>query len=165
MFARRTPKILLFFLLVLAFALPAFAGDAPGPDAQIELAHADQPQPTVLTELQKEQARIHAEFARFAQTWVAMLNRNHRFSRSRMKVEHLDGGYVAHYNLMDGDTIICQIRPTSSKSVPYLGILKYKERRYERTADSATECMDGDFRQISIVAHTEIFNYQNGRWN
>ena len=167
---KNTALLLVFLFTSLSLAVPAGAEDpatpaAPVAEQPLELAHADQPQPSVLTELQKERARIHAEFSRFAKTWVAMLNRNHRLSRSRMKAESSGDGFVAHYNLMDGDTIICQIRPTTSQSVPYLGILKYKERCFERTGGSAGDCLNGEFHQLPSIAHTEIFNYQNGRWN
>lgn len=110
-------------------------------------------------------ARMHERFTKFAHKWVAKLNRNHTASRSRMKISKSgNGSFLAKYHHFDGSTIVCRVKRTKSAKVPFVGILRYKERVYQSTGGSESECRSGDFEAVRTIAVTEIFNYSNNTW-
>lgn len=158
-------KTIVLFAVVLTATVSAGSAMAQGASAPAgqEVAVAS----TKAVPLNKDEdlARMHERFTQFAHTWVAKLNRNHTASRSRMKIsKNGDGSYHAKFHQFDGSTIICRVKRTKSAKVPFVGILKYKERIYQSVGDSENECRNGDFEPVRTIAVTEIFNYSNNRW-
>ena len=147
--------LLALCLFAAAMSAPVQAKElAPAP---AEKADTNAPEDPALTQ-------VYKAFRNFAGTWINKLNRNHFKGFARMEVVPVSTGYKAMYHRFDPNTVICQVKRTKSSSVPYVGILKYKERIYESTGNSPQDCKNGDFATVKTIAVTEIFNYKNGAW-
>lgn len=116
--------------------------------------------------LDEELAQRHDEFSRFVKGKVQTLNRNHRLSKSRMSITRLeDGSYRARYHRIDDGSLICKVRRSKSKSVPFVGVLKYKEQVFESVGASPDECRKADFIPVTVIPNRHIFSFKQGHWN
>lgn len=120
-----------------------------------------------LSPLEKELAKVHEEFSRFAHSFVRKLNQNDLTGKNRIQVtRRADGKFRATYTEVDPTSIICQVKKTSTPVVPYLGILKYKKKTWESIGDTAQSAKTGKFVSTSSKATTEYHNYnaKKHRW-
>ncbi|XPV76747.1 MAG: hypothetical protein ACNI27_02175 [Desulfovibrio sp.] len=107
---------------------------------------------------------VMSKFVSFSEEWVQKLNRNHTFSKIKKTVMPLPEGFQGKYHEIDKSTIVCTVKPTKSKKIPFLGILRYTESVYVSAADSRATAKKGPYSCDKQVRVTEIFNYSNGRW-
>ncbi|WP_199244343.1 hypothetical protein [Pseudodesulfovibrio cashew] len=115
--------------------------------------------------LDEDLASKHADFTNFAKTKVSALNRNHRLSKSRMQIVQLpDGTYRARYHAIDRNSLICKVRRSKSKTIPYVAVLSYKEKVFEAIADSPAACRKAEFIPVAIIPNRHIFSYKKGAW-
>lgn len=143
--------------------LPAQADDTtPSQVIQASLNTVDVPQSPVDAEL----AGKHADFAAFAKGKVRQLNSNHRLSRSRMEVlKQKDGSYRARYHEIDDSTLSVQVRRSQSRSIPFVGVLAYREQVFECSASTVEQLGQGLFKVVEVIPNRHIFSYQKGNWN
>ncbi len=115
--------------------------------------------------LDEDLASKHADFSNFAKSKVTALNRNHRLSRSRMQiVKQPDGSYRARFHTIDNDSLVCKVRRSKSKSVPFVGVLSFKEKIFEAIAISPEACRKAEFIPVAVIPNRHIFSYKKGRW-
>ncbi|NDV20425.1 hypothetical protein GO013_13500 [Pseudodesulfovibrio sp. JC047] len=115
--------------------------------------------------LDHDLARKHADFTRFAKVRVKAMDENHRLSKSRMMITKLsDGRYKALYHAIDHETVICKVRRSSSKTIPYVAVLSYQEMVMAAIGSSPEECRSGEFIPVSIIPNRQIFSHKKGRW-
>jgi hypothetical protein len=109
---------------------------------------------------------MNDSFQKFAKTKVRNLNRNHKFSRSRMQVKKQRNGlYCARFHKIDDSSLKFKVRRSKSKSVPYVGILSYQEKVFEALGSTPEECKKGKFNAVSVIPNKHIFSYKKGAWN
>lgn len=114
----------------------------------------------------QELAGKHADFADFVTGKVRQLNSNHRLSRSRMEVlRQKDGSYRARYHEIDDSTLSVQVRRSQSRSIPYVGVLAYREQVFECSASTLEQLGKGLFKVVEVIPNRHIFSYQKGNWN
>lgn len=119
-----------------------------------------------MTEQEKERARLHEDFASFAQEWVARLNADPVSGSSKITVSSAAEGYVARFHRIEFRSSV--VRESVSMPGHYSGLLRYWDVVYEcegaseAEARSKTQChpVDG-----AAQAYCEIFQLRNGRWN
>jgi len=99
--------------------------------------------PAALAEGQDSAA---ASFDRFADGWMDRMRRNGQTQKG--------SGYTGY-----GDDVQVELRPTGSSRAPWVGILRYDEHVYHCSNPSRTSC--GVARTTPV---TEIFRFQNGKW-
>ncbi len=146
-------RLILFLTLFLLLALPAGAARTVAKGA------ADSASDQQLT-------LKYNDFMQFARNKVKDLNRNHKFSRSRMQIsKQPDGTYRALYHQIENSELVGTVRRSSSKSVPFVGILSYQEQVFESYGKTPEACKQGDFSLISIIPNKHIFSYKKGLWN
>ncbi len=105
------------------------------------------------------------EFEVFAKSKVQQLNRNNIFSRSRMEIiKQSDGTYLARYHKIDNSTMSVKVRRSQSGSIPYVGVLSYKEQVFESTANTPEQLEKNLFAVVQIIPNRHIFSYQKGTW-
>jgi len=147
---KKVCRIFLFLVLSVMLAAPAFAGD----------------QKTNTSANDEKLAAMNASFQKFAQTKVQKLNKNHQFSRSRMQIQkQANGLYCARFHEIDDASLKYKVRPSKSKSVPYVGILSYQEKVFEALGKSPEECKRGKFAAVTVIPNKHIFSYKKGAWN
>lgn len=149
---------------IFMLGLPAVAGD----ETPIQISYATVNQVDVLPKapIDKDLARKLADFERFAELKVQQLNRNHRFSRSRMEITKLpDGTYRARYHQVDDSTLGVKVRRSQSNSIPYVGILSYREQVFESTASTPEQFGQSLFAVVEVIPNRHIFSYRDGTWN
>lgn len=106
-----------------------------------------------------------SDFVRFAQAKLAEMNRNHRLSRSRMQIDKLpDGSCRARYHQIDETTMACEVNRSKSKTIPYVGVLSYREHVYEAACPTPAACKQANFAAVSMIPNRHIFSYANGTW-
>lgn len=115
--------------------------------------------------LDEDLASKHADFSRFVKSKVSALNRNHRLARSRMEIVKLpDGSYRARFHRIDGGSTVCKVRRSKSKTVPYVGIVSYKEQIFEAVASSREGCRTAQFIPVAVIPNRHIFSFKKGHW-
>ena len=106
-----------------------------------------------------------SDFVRFARAKLEEMNRNHRLSRARMKIDKTpDGSYRAVYHQIDDASMACEVSRSQSKSIPYVAVLSYKEQIYAASCPTPDACRQGQFASVGIIPNRHIFSYSNGIW-
>ncbi|BCS88495.1 hypothetical protein [Pseudodesulfovibrio sediminis] len=160
------PAVLAAFLIGAFFAPIAWAGPstdvasaAPG-NANAPVTSKNMP-----AYLDEDLASKHANFSKFARIRVNSLNLNHGMSKTRMQiVKQADGTYKARYHVIDSNTVVPKVRRSSSKSVPYVAVLKFQEVIMEAVGESPEACRKGTFSPVQIIPNRQIFSYKKGSW-
>lgn len=156
-------KSTLLAALFCLLTLPALAGDVSD---QVSYAKVNAPKVQENVFKDKDLASKNADFQGFAKVKVQQLNRNHKFSRSRMEItKQPDGTYRARYHQIDDSSLGATVRRSQSKSIPYVGILSYKEQVFESTANSPDQFKQSSFAVVEVIPNRHIFSYQKGGWN
>lgn len=105
------------------------------------------------------------EFELFAKEKVKQLNQNHIFSRSRMEIiKQEDGTYRARYHQIDDSTMGVEVSSSQSTSIPYVGVLSYREQVLESTVSTLEQLNQNSFSVVRIIPNRHIFSYQKGAW-
>jgi hypothetical protein len=164
-------SILLTLVAILGMSVCAFAQDANNDKAKtVEIAiarPANKALPVTAKKLpqylDEDLVKQHKAFRSFARVKISALNRNHRFSRSRMVVTKMaDGTYKARYHVIAPESMVCQVRRSKSKTVPYVGVLSYKEKIFEASGTTAKEARKAQFHTVKVIPNRHIFCYKNG---
>jgi hypothetical protein len=144
--------------------------DAPKPSVNIAVATPRNANTPVTRQnlplyLDEDLASKHADFSNFAKSKVRTLNQNHRLSRSRMQiVKQPDGSYLARFHKIDSASLVCKVRRSKSKTIPYVGVLRYKEKVFEAVGISPEACRHGEFIPVAIIPNRHIFSFKRGSW-
>lgn len=161
-------KLLKSMMLTTVFlglvALPSLAADQVSGQAQkpIVLAKSNISAEQGDNELSGKQT----EFIQFAKEKIKTLNRNSKFSRSRMQVsKQADGTWRAFYHQIDDSSMKVKVRRSQSKSIPYVGILSYQEQVFEAYSKSPKKFDSEAFQLVQIIPNRHIFSYCKGCWN
>lgn len=110
-------------------------------------------------------ATKHADFFQFAKARADALNRNHRMSRSRMQItKREDGSYLARYHVIDMDSIVTKVSRSSSKTIPFVGVMRFCEMVMEAVAASPEACRTAHFEAVTVIPNRQIFSYKKGAW-
>jgi len=105
------------------------------------------------------------EFFRFAQSKLRDMNRNHRLSRERMQIGKTAGGaYRATYHQIDDASMAFEVNRSSSKTIPYVAVLSYKEEIYAADCPTPEACRRGEFSPVGVIPNRHIFSFSNGSW-
>jgi hypothetical protein len=157
-------RIALLSTAALMLSLPALAAEvAQTQVSYVSVKPADvKPGPPQDRELDSKST----DFENFAKWKVRQLNSNHRFSRSRMEiVKQADGTYRARYHEIDASTLSVKVRRSQSRSIPFVGVLSYREQVYESSASTPDHFDNESFAVVEVIPNRHIFSYQKGRWN
>lgn len=107
-----------------------------------------------------------ADFEKFARTKVSQMNRNHALSRERMKISReTDGSYRAIFHEIDAASLGYEVSRSSSKTIPYVAVLTYREQIYAATGMTPEACRKGPFSPVGFIPNRHIFSYSKGAWN
>jgi hypothetical protein len=107
----------------------------------------------------------NADFSKFARVRARSLDRNHRMARTRMQItKQADGSYRARYHAIDMDSIVTKVRRSSSKSVPFVGVMRFCELVMEATAESPAACKKAEFKPVTVIPNRQIFSFRKGAW-
>ena len=87
-----------------------------------------------------------------------------KFKRGEIICNKIKDGFVAEYRDLS-DHHETQIKKTTNKRSPFIGILKYKELKYMNQAPTQDQAMAGPFKAVSEQSVTELFIYMNNRWH
>lgn len=137
-------------------ASPAAPPAAAAPVVQEELA-------ALPIHMDKDLAREHDRFSRFAQEQVARMNANILGGRHHMQVSRgHDGLFYASYKAIDVPGLVCQVRRSESNPQFYVGNLIYKEVVLESVGRTAEACRQGQFTPVSEKSHRLIYTSKKG---
>jgi len=110
--------------------------------------------------------RLTADFNRFAQSRIEMMNRNLAVSRERMQIRReTDGSYRAVFHQIDDESLACEVSRSQSRSIPYVAVLSYREQVYAASCTAPAECRQGPFAMVGFIPNRHIFSYSNGTWD
>lgn len=158
-----TLSVALVAAVVVCLSSPAVAGDTGD---YVSYSVVTPPEIMQPVDKDKDLASKYSDFVSFAKTKVQQLNRNHRFSRSRMEITRKpDGTYLARYHEIDDSTLSVKVRRSQSGSIPFVGVLSYKEQVFELMARTPEEFDSSAFSVVEIIPNRHIFSYRKGTWN
>jgi hypothetical protein len=178
---------LLLAVLILALGLPALAqagwldgltrrdkseqttAPAPEPAAAAEpvpeapAAVTSEAEPDPMLHMDKDLAREHERFSRYAQEQVVRMNANILGGRHQMHVNRgFDGLYHASYKAIDVPGIVCQVRRSESNPQYYVGNLIYTELVLESVGKNPDVCRQGPFEPVSKKSNRIIYTSKKG---
>jgi len=155
-------KSVLVFTVAFFLSSPVMAADALD---QVSYAAVKPPVKQDLVPKDKDLARRSADFEIFAKEKIQQLNRNHRYTRSRMEItKQSDGTYRARYHQIDDSSLGVKVRRSQSKSIPFVGVLSYQEQVFESFASSPDQLNKSSFKVVEVIPNRHIFSYQKGTW-
>jgi len=114
--------------------------------------------PAAIPKNDPAQARAERSFNDFASTWMQKMKRIETANRAKPKLESVGGTTVASYRGYADDFDI-ELKPTGSKSAPWVGILRYNELQFSCADSAAHSCSPSKRTRV-----TEIFRFQGGKW-
>ena len=156
-------KIALVTAVFSLLSLPAVAAEVAD---YVSYSKVNPPEVMSPVDKDKDLSRKFSDFENFAKTKVKQLNRNHKFSRSRMQItKQPDGTYRARYHQIDDSTLSVKVRRSQSKSIPFVGVLSYTEQVFESSAKTPKEFDKTSFAVVEIIPNRHIFSYRKGAWN
>jgi hypothetical protein len=145
-------------------SLPVLA--AEGVATQVSYAKVQPANVKPVAPEDQELTKKCADFENFAKWKLRQLNSNHRFSRDRMEIlKQADGTYRARYHEIDSSSMSVKVRRSQSSSVPFVGILSYREQVFESSSSAPDKFDQGAFAVVEIIPNRHIFSYQKGKWN
>ncbi|WP_319583202.1 hypothetical protein [uncultured Pseudodesulfovibrio sp.] len=107
----------------------------------------------------------NADFSKFARVRAKSLDRNHRMARTRMQIiKQDDGSFLARYHAIDMDSIVTKVSRSSSKTVPFVGVMRFCELVMEATAESPAACKKAKFSPVTVIPNRQIFSFRKGAW-
>lgn len=119
-----------------------------------------------LAQKDSELAAKFTEFRKFTIEKVKQLNRNLRFARSRMEVvRQPDGLYRARYHQIDDVSLGVKVSRSQSRSIPFVGVLSYREQVFEAVARTPDTFAAETFNLVQIIPNRHIFSYKKGAWD
>lgn len=124
--------------------------------------------PDILRPADKDRdlASKYSDFENFAKLKVQQFNRNLRFSRSRMKItKKPDGTYSARYHQIEDSTLSFKVRRSQSRSIPFVGVLSYREQVFESSAATPEQFDQSRFAVVEVIPNRHIFSYRKGAWD
>lgn len=130
---------------------------AKSPQCEVYLGRAAAKAPAT-----REAARCR--FVEFAVRWMGTIGRNLRHTESDKQVLREGGGYVARFVRLDSSSASFSIKPSTSGSAPFIGVLRYEEHHFEGRGPSGSEAVSGPFQRVRRLRVTEIFRFVDGRW-
>lgn len=156
-------RSVLVSVALLLLTMPAAAGDQLDQVSYAIIKPQDVQKPV---DKDKALASKYSEFENFAKSKVEQFNRNLIFSRSRMKItKQPDGTFRARYHQIDDSTLSYKVRRSQSSSIPYVGVLSYKEKVFESSAGTPEECNQSLFALVEVIPNRHIFSYRKGIWD
>ena len=114
--------------------------------------------PAAIPKTDPAHQRAERSFHEFASNWMQKMERLERANRSKPKLESVGGTTIASYRGYEEDFKI-ELKPTGSKTAPWVGILRYNELQFACADKTATRCSPSKTTRI-----TEIFRFQGGKW-
>lgn len=157
-------KTVFVAVVIILMTLPAVASGTPS--VQVSYAKVNFPDIQREPPVDKDLALKFTDFERFAKSKVKQLNLNHRFSRSRMEIlKQPDGSYRARYHQIDDSTLSVKVRRSQSDSIPYVGVLSYREHVFESSASTPEQLNKSLFAVVEVIPNRHIFCYKKGAWN
>jgi len=115
--------------------------------------------------LDADLANKNADFTQFARNRVHALSRNHIMAKSRMKItKQADGSFLARYHTFDQDSMNCKVRRSSSKTIPYVAVVRFKEIIMQAVGITPDECRHAKFVPVEVIPNRQIFSYKKGTW-
>jgi hypothetical protein len=130
-------------------------------DPAVQVASLDSSETKIDPDLQEKQL----QFKRFAVEKIQKLNSNHNLSRARMQVtKQADGTFRGLYHQINEDSFDIKVRRSSSKSVPFVGVLSYQEQVFEAVAASPAQLKNSEFTVVQVIPNKHIFSYCKNCW-
>jgi len=103
-------------------------------------------------------------FESFARDWLVKIGRNLRHTDLNMDIVPREDGYAARFTRIASETMEFKVKPSSSPSCSYVGVLRYEEHHFEGRGQTLGQASQGPFARIGRLKVTEIFRFVAGRW-
>jgi hypothetical protein len=98
--------------------------------------------------------RAERSFNDFAKSWMQKMERVETQNRAHPKVASGVASYRGY-----ADDFQIELKPTGSKTAPWVGILRYNEMLFTCADQLARSCSPSKTTRV-----TEIFRFQGGKW-
>lgn len=120
--------------------------------------------PPAAAQKDAELSVMQAAFTKFAQSKLVEMSESQAMARHRMHIVEENGQYLGTYHVFDPETLLCIVRRSRSKSIPFVGTMRYQVKVMQARADSMEAIDDASFSLVKIEPNTQIFSYRKGCW-
>ena len=110
-----------------------------------------------------DEDEVEKSFQKFSQNWMNSLHAMEEKGKKNLTCKKVKNYYRAEYRGYS-KTFSTSIKKTSSKETPYIGILRYKERKFVSHARTFEGALRGPFTIVSEYPVKEIFMFSHGKW-
>jgi len=111
-----------------------------------------------------DEETIRTSFDSFTIEWMAKLAEAEEYHRTQLvKVTQRPEGFSAEYVGYLPQRYI-EIKKTTSKDTPFVGLLTYYERTLRCSGKTKEEALKGPFEQVETLPVKEIFRFTKGKW-
>lgn len=107
---------------------------------------------------------VRCRFVEFAGQWMGIVNRSLRHSESSKQVLREGGVSIARFVRLAPSTATFSIKPSSSGSAAFVGVLRYEEHHFEGRGPTDAAAVEGPFQRVRRMRITQIFRFVGGRW-
>jgi len=111
-----------------------------------------------------EEKEIESSFQHFNQQWMQFLYNLEKKEKENLICKKVKNYYITEYTGYSR-TYSSTIKKTEYEKTPYIGVLKYMEKRFASRARTIEETINGPFHLIYEYPVTEIFIFSNGEWH
>lgn len=102
-------------------------------------------------------------FELFVRDWMSKLVSVSDQNVKHVKLMNDQDGYSGRY-ICYGPDCDFEVKPTTSKEAPFIGILRYKEKHFEKRGVTFAEASEAPAVVAMEVPVTEIFRFSKGKW-
>lgn len=102
-------------------------------------------------------------FEVFVKDWMVKLGFVSDQNVKHFKLANDQDGYSGRY-ICYGPECDFEVKPTTSKEAPFIGILRYKEKHFEKRGVTFAEASEAPAVVAMEVPVTEIFRFSKGKW-
>jgi hypothetical protein len=107
---------------------------------------------------------VQAEFDTFTKNYLDKIRNNMCDTASARKLTKNSDGFVGTYSEVDAESRTIQVKTSSSKACPFIGVMRYKERHYSCEGGNKSQAAQGPCNVVKVSGMTEIFRYSDGKW-
>lgn len=107
---------------------------------------------------------ILTSFEDFSSGWMSRLEQVSQQNSRVLKSEPAGNGRVVGRYVSYGPDSMREVRGTSSKATPYVGIIRYAQKTMEKEGENLQKMKEHPGVSTSEIQVMEVFRYTGGRW-
>ena len=111
-----------------------------------------------------EDNEVEVSFRQFSQKWMNSLQEREEGNKKNLTCKKVKNYYRVEYTGYSSAHSVT-VKKTDYKKTPYIGILRYKEKKFVCHAITFEGALRGPFTVVYECPVTELFIFSDGEWH